>query len=97
MGGLACSHPPVVSFGAGVAAIGPTLGEEAAYGDEPDSAATVVFGPAAAFAALNGLIKPHVSLDTGVSERGYDTLKQPTTQPEVPWSGGENGLPTKPH
>ncbi len=82
-------------FGAGAAAIGLTLGDEAARGEEPGTAASG-FGPAAAFTALNGPIKPYVSPDTGVSEWGYETLKQPTTRPAGLWPGTENGLPAKP-
>jgi aromatic ring-cleaving dioxygenase len=82
-------------FGAGAAAIGLTLGEESAQGEEPKTSAPA-FGPAAAFAALNGPIKPYVSRDTGVSEWGYETLKQPTAQPKGLWPGTENGLPVSP-
>jgi len=76
-------------FGAGAAAVGLTLGEEAALGEEPG-------GPSAAFLALNGPLKPNISLDTGVSEWGTDTLKQPTTRPKGLWPGTENGIPEKP-
>jgi aromatic ring-cleaving dioxygenase len=81
-------------FGAGVAAVGLTLGDEA-HAEEPGSPVPAS-GPAAAFAALNGPIKPYISADTGVSEWGYETLKQPTTQPKGLWPGTENGLPSKP-
>jgi hypothetical protein len=56
-------------FGAGVAAIGLTLGDEAAQARVPETAGDAS-GPAAAFTALNGPIKPYVSADTGVSEWG---------------------------
>ncbi len=36
---------------------------------------------------LNGPIKPYVSADTGVSEWGYETLKQPTVRPPGLWPG----------
>ena len=52
-------------FGAGAAAIGLTLGEEALRAEEPPPSS-----PAAAFLELNGPIKPYVSPDTGVSEWG---------------------------
>ncbi|MGA3188919.1 MAG: DOPA 4,5-dioxygenase family protein [Bryobacteraceae bacterium] len=78
-------------FGAGAAAIGLTLGEGAARGEDPPAS-----GPAAAFLALNGPIKPYISPDTGVSEWGYETLKQPTARPKGLWPGTENGLPEKP-
>lgn len=54
-------------FGAGAAAIGLTLGEEAAEAEELKTAPDAS-GPAAVFTALNGPIKPYVSADTGVSE-----------------------------
>jgi aromatic ring-cleaving dioxygenase len=83
-------------FGAGAAAVGLTLGEEPARGEEPEISAPPASTPSAAFLALNGTIKPYVSQDTGVSEWGYDTLKQPTIQPKGLWPGTENGLPEKP-
>ena len=83
-------------FGAGAAAIGLTLGEEAARAEEPGTVASPASGPAAAFLSLNGPIKPYVSANTGGSEWGYETLKQPTTQPKGLWPGTENGLPAKP-
>jgi aromatic ring-cleaving dioxygenase len=85
-------------FGAGAAAIGLTLGDEAALSKEPETAldASEASGPAGAFSALNGPIKPYVSADTGVSEWGYETLKQPTVRPPGVWPGTETGLPTKP-
>src|SRR5580704_2980364 len=67
-------------FGAGAAAIGLTLGDEA-RAEERGATAAAASGPASAFAALNGPIKPYISADTGVSEWGYETLKQPTIQP----------------
>src|ERR1700691_5303796 len=67
-------------FGAGAAAIGLTLGEEAARAGEPVASDPPVSGPSAAFVALNGPIKPYVSVDKGVSEWGHETLKQPTVQ-----------------
>lgn len=87
-------------FGAGAAAVGLTLGEKA-LGEEtapspPPGSVGPGSGPSAAFLALNGPIKPYVSPDTGVSEWGYETLKQPTTQPKGLWPGTENGLPEKP-
>jgi DOPA 4,5-dioxygenase len=82
-------------FGVGAAAIGLTLGEAADAAVPADSAPSPS-GPAAAFAELNGPIKPYVSADAGVSEWGYDTLKQPTVQPKGLWPGTENGLPAKP-
>jgi aromatic ring-cleaving dioxygenase len=82
-------------FGVGAAAIGLTLGEEA-KADESRPSDSVLSGPAAAFAAINGPIKPYVSRDTGVSEWGYETLKQPTVQPKGLRPGTENGLPTTP-
>ncbi len=82
-------------FGMGAAAIGLTLGDEA-NADEAGKAAGAPGGPAAAFAELNGQIKPYVSADAGVSEWGYETLKQPTLQPKGLWPGTENGLPSKP-
>jgi aromatic ring-cleaving dioxygenase len=78
-------------FGAGAAAIGLTLGEEALRAEEPPTSS-----PAAAFLELNGPIKPYISPDTGVSEWGYETLKQPTARPQGLWPGTENGLPEKP-
>jgi DOPA 4,5-dioxygenase len=83
-------------FGAGASAIGLTLGEEAARAEEPGTVASPASGPAAAFLSLNGPIKPYISADTGASEWGYETLKQPTTQPKGLWPGTENGLPAKP-
>jgi len=83
-------------FGAGAAVVGLTLGEESARGEEPGTFAPPASTPSAAFLALNGAIKPYVSQDTGVSEWGYDTLKQPTTQPKGLWPSTENGLPEKP-
>jgi len=83
-------------FGAGAAAIGLTLGEEAEAEDPKPAAVSAASGPAAAFTALNGTIKPYVAPDTGVSEWGYDTLKQPTVKPAGLWPGTENGLPSKP-
>jgi aromatic ring-cleaving dioxygenase len=82
-------------FGAGAAAIGLTLGEEA-VAETPDVAGNALSGPAAAFAALNGPIKPYISKDAGVSEWGMETLKQPTIQPKSTRPGEENGLPLKP-
>lgn len=82
-------------FGAGAAAIGLTLGEEA-KAEETGPSEPPVSGPAAAFAALNGPIKPYVSNDTGLSEWGYATLKQPTVQPKGLRPGAENGLPSVP-
>lgn len=83
-------------FGAGAAAIGLTLGEEAAQAFEPATVVPPASGSAAAFLTLNGPIKPYVSADTGVSEWGYETLKQPTVQPKGLWPGTENGLPATP-
>ena len=60
-------------FGVGAAAIGLTLGESADAAG-PAESAPAPSGPAAAFAELNGPIKPYVSADTGVSEWGYDRL-----------------------
>ena len=51
-------------FGAGAAAIGLTLGDEAASGEENRAAASAASGPANAFLTLNGPIKPYVSADT---------------------------------
>ncbi|MFT4111171.1 DOPA 4,5-dioxygenase family protein [Silvibacterium sp.] len=82
-------------FGAGAAAIGLTLGETS-QAEETKSPQATASASAAAFAALNGSIKPYVSNDTGVSEWGYETLKQPTVQPKGLWPGTENGLPDKP-
>lgn len=87
-------------FGAGAAAIGLTLGEES-RAETPSSPIIAPKGlapsaPAAAFAALNGPIKPYVSNDTGVSEWGLETLKQPTVQPKNLRPGEENGIPAKP-
>jgi len=79
-------------FGAGAAAIGLTLGEAA----QAEESAPARSGPAAAFAKLNGTIQPYISADAGVSEWGYDTLKQPTVQPKGLWPGTENGLPSQP-
>ena len=83
-------------FGAGAAAIGLTLGEESAHGEEPGTSDSPASASSAAFLALNGAIKPYISQDTGVSEWGNNTLKQPTTQPKGLWPGTENGLPEKP-
>ncbi len=83
-------------FGAGAAAVGLTLGEESARGEEPAIPGAPASTSSAAFLALNGPIKPYISQDTGVSEWGNDTLKQPTTQPKGLWPGTENGLPQKP-
>jgi aromatic ring-cleaving dioxygenase len=83
-------------FGAGAAAIGLTLGEEAARAEEPVVSDPPVSGPSAAFLALNGPIKPYVSADRGVSEWGNETLKQPTVRPKGLWPGTENGLPAEP-
>jgi aromatic ring-cleaving dioxygenase len=82
-------------FGAGAAAIGITLGDEA-RAEEPKKSASDLSAPAAAFASLNGAIKPYISADTGVSEWGYETLMQPTTRPAGLWPRTENGLPDKP-
>lgn len=82
-------------FGAGAAAIGLTLGEEA-DAEVIREAEPAPTGPAAAFTALNGPIKPFVAEDKGVSEWGYETLKQPTPQPKSVRPGLENGLPTAP-
>lgn len=85
-------------FSAGAAAVGLTLGDDA-RADASESAlenAPGASGPGAAFAALNGPIKPYVSADTGVSPWGHETLKQPTVQPKGLWPGTENGLPAKP-
>lgn len=79
-------------FGLGAAALGLTLGESA----EAEDAAPARTGPAAAFDKLNGPINPYISNDVGVSEWGYDTLKQPTAKPKGLWPGTENGLPDKP-
>jgi DOPA 4,5-dioxygenase len=79
-------------FGMGAAAIGLTLGEEAGAAE----AALALSGPAGAFAELNGPIKPYISADTGVSEWGYETLKQPTLQPKGLFPGAESSLPSKP-
>jgi DOPA 4,5-dioxygenase len=79
-------------FSASAAAIGLALGDTA----HAEEAATDESSPAAAFAALNGPIKPYVSEDTGVSEWGYETLKQPTAKPKGLWPGTESGLPVKP-
>ena len=57
-------------FGVGAAAIGLTLGETQ---PRPTTCSPLTFCPAAAFAELNGPIKPYVSADTGVSEWGYET------------------------
>lgn len=81
-------------FGAGAAVVGLTLGDDARAA-APELAA-VESGPAGAFAALNGTIKPHVPPDTGVSPWGNDTLKQPTASPKGLWPGTENGLPARP-
>src|SRR5580658_7072195 len=61
-------------FNAGAAVLGLTLGDEA----RAEEAAPASSGPGAAFTALNGTIKPYVSADSGVSEWGLETLKQPT-------------------
>jgi hypothetical protein len=45
-------------FGAGAAAIGLTLGEEAVRAEESGTVASPASGPTAAFLALNGTIKP---------------------------------------
>jgi aromatic ring-cleaving dioxygenase len=82
-------------FGAGAAAIGLTLGDEA-HAETSEAATPDLSGPRAAFAALNGPLTPYVSADTGVSEWGYETLKQPTVRPRSLWPGAENGLPAKP-
>lgn len=81
-------------FGAGAAAVGLTLGDEVRAEDA--ALAPEASGPAAAFASLNGPIKPYVSPDTGISPWGVDTMKQPTAQPKGLWPGTENGLPSKP-
>jgi DOPA 4,5-dioxygenase len=83
-------------FGAGAAAVGLTLGEQAVQGEESGASASSASAPGVAFLALNGAIKPYVAPDTGVSEWGYETLKQPTTQPKGLWPGTENGIPEKP-
>ncbi len=82
-------------FGAGAAAVGLTMGDDDAYA-EVAAVASAPSGPAAAFAALNGRIEPHVPADTGVSPWGLSTLSQPTTKPQGLWPGTENGLPAKP-
>jgi DOPA 4,5-dioxygenase len=79
-------------FSAGAAAIGLTLGDEA----RAEAAVTSDSGPRAAFTSLNGTIKPYVSVDSGVSEWGLETLKQPTDQPKGIWPGTETGVPAKP-
>ena len=66
-------------FGAGAAAVGLTLGEEGLRAEEPTASLPGGSGPAAAFLALNGPIKPYVSAGAGASEWGYETLKQPHT------------------
>lgn len=81
-------------FGAGAAAVGLAIGDDASAA-APD-AASAASGPAAAFAALNGRIEPYVPADTGVSPWGLDTMKQPTAAPKGVWPGTENGLPAKP-
>jgi len=79
-------------FSAGAAVVGLTLGDEA-RAEEPAPARS---GPAAAFDKLNGTINPYVSVDSGVSEWGLETLKQPTVQTKSLWPWAENGLPSKP-
>lgn len=81
-------------FSAGAAVVGLTLGDDARA--DASESAPAASGPAAAFAALNGPISPHVSADTGVSPWGQETLKQPAVQPKGLWPGTENGLPAKP-
>jgi hypothetical protein len=84
-------------FGVGAAAIDLTLGEEDARAAKLTGSDPPVSGPSVASLALNGPITPYVSADTDVSESGYETLKQPTTQPKGLWPGTENGLPEKPY
>jgi len=76
-------------FGGGAAAVGLTLGEQAARSEEP-AASVPASAASAAFLVLNGPIKPYVSADKDLSEWGYETLKQPTVQPKGLWPGTEN-------
>lgn len=81
-------------FGAGVAAVGVTLGAEALA--EPAGQAPAYAGPSAAFAKLNGLIVPASPADVGVSPWGVTPMQQPTKKPAGLWPGTEQGLPAAP-
>src|ERR1700735_2980661 len=74
-------------FGAGAAAVGLTLGDTEANAEDATNIIPPASGPAAAFQALNGPIKPYIAPAVGVSEWGTETLKQATTQPKGLWPG----------
>jgi hypothetical protein len=67
MGRLGCFGTSFLLIGVGAAAIGLTLAM-LTQAEEPVMPACTGSGPAAAFSAADGPVKPYASTDTGVSK-----------------------------